>query len=163
VQSIPLAMVARLRRVRAMKSYLGLLWVGVVLGGGQREAVATPSDQVQLEWKATKGKDSTANITLVVAGKAFPIGTLATDSDGEDDGTLRACELDNPDATRSELHCGHVPALNYFEAKLAGKTLTVTLVTGVTGGDDDGKLTRKELKHIPVAGSKLVVAPFAAK
>jgi hypothetical protein len=152
-----------------MKNLLSIaLAVAAACGGGQKPSSienrsGSGDSAVALAWKATQAAAEHVDVTLVVGGKDVVIGLLDATADDEP-GTPDTCSVTKSDATTSEFRCGATPAFNYYSAKLQGRELVVELVTGFDGGEGNAPEEKhQEVKRIPVAGTALTTAPFAAQ
>jgi hypothetical protein len=101
-----------------------------------------------LEWKAEQADDGRVDITLVVDGKAQPIGLLEAATEMEA-GTPNTCALRAAHSQRTELQCG---AVNYYAAELHAGELVISI--------NDGERT-VEVKRIPLEADALAVKPYA--
>ena len=101
-----------------------------------------------LEWKAEQADDGRVDISLVVDGKAQPIGLLEAATEMEP-GTPATCALRAAHSQRTELQCG---AVNYYAAELHAGELVISI--------NDGERT-VEVKRIPLEADALAVKPYA--
>lgn len=101
-----------------------------------------------LEWKAEQADDNRVEISLVVDGKAQPIGLLEAATENEA-GTPATCALRAAHSQRTELQCG---AVNYYAAELHAGELVISI--------NDGERT-VEVKRIPLEADALAVKPYA--
>jgi hypothetical protein len=101
-----------------------------------------------LEWKAEQADDGRVDVSLVVDGKAQPIGLLEAATEMEA-GTPATCALRAAHPARTELQCG---AVNYYAAELHAGELVISI--------NDGERT-VEVKRIPLEADALAVKPYA--
>jgi hypothetical protein len=101
-----------------------------------------------VEWKAEQADDGRVDISLVVDGKAQPIGLLDAATENEA-GTPATCALRAAHSQRTELQCG---AVNYYAAELHAGELVISI--------NDGERT-VEVKRIPLEADALAVKPYA--
>lgn len=108
---------------------------------------APPSPPIVVEWKVQQGEGSQVDVTFVVDGTPFAIGSLegaATYEAGASTCALRAAS-----PVRTELVCGSGDA---YEAALGEGELVISHV----GGDQ-----RRVIKRVPVIGDALAVKMLA--
>lgn len=101
-----------------------------------------------LEWKAEQADEGRVDVTLVVDGKAQPLGHLDATTEMEA-GTPATCGLRAAHATRTELMCG---AANYYAAELQAGVLVISIFDGVR---------MLEVKRIPLEVDAIAVKPYA--
>jgi len=95
-----------------------------------------------LQWKVEAAEGERVNVTLVVDGTAFALGSLAStayDAVGPTTCAVRSAP------TRSELVCGDA---NYYAADIVGQQLVITHVDGEA---------KSEVRRVPIAGDTLAV------
>lgn len=102
---------------------------------------------VSLEWKAEQADDGRVNVSLVIDGKAQPIGLLDAATENEA-GTPATCALRAAHGQRTELQCG---VANYYAADLHVGELVISI--------NDGQRT-VEVKRIPLEADALAVKPY---
>lgn len=100
-----------------------------------------------LEWKAEQADDGRVDVSLVVDGKAQPIGLLDAATEMEA-GTPATCALRAAHGNRTELQCGEG---NYYAAELHVGELVISI--------NDGQRT-VEVKRIPVEADALAVKAY---
>jgi hypothetical protein len=114
----------------------------------------TPTEQppemhvASLEWKAEQAGDGRVDVSLVVDGKAQPIGLLDAATEMEP-GTPATCALRAAHGQRTELQCGEG---NFYAAELHAGELVISI--------NDGQRT-VEVKRIPLTADALAVKPYA--
>lgn len=110
----------------------------------------TPPETVvaSLEWKAEQADNGHVEVSLVIDGKAQPIGLLDATTEMEA-GTPATCALRAAHAQRTELQCG---TGNFYAAELQTGELVVS--------HNDGEHT-VELKRIPLQADAIAVKPYA--
>lgn len=101
-----------------------------------------------LEWKAEQADDGRVDVSLVVDGKAQPIGLLDATTETEA-GTPATCALRAAHTQRTELQCGERSS---YAAELHGGELVISI--------NDGERT-VEVKRIPLEADALAVKPYA--
>lgn len=101
-----------------------------------------------LEWKAEQADDGRVDVSLLIDGKAQPIGLLDATTETEA-GTPATCALRAAHGQRTELQCGVV---NYYAAELHAGELVISI--------NDGERT-VEVKRIPLEADALAVKPYA--
>lgn len=100
-----------------------------------------------LEWKAEQADDGRVDVSLVIDGKAQPIGLLDAATETEP-GTPATCALRAAHGQRTELQCG---IANYYAAELHVGELIISI--------NDGQRT-VEVKRIPLEADALAVKAY---
>lgn len=131
-----------------------LILLAIAACGAKSPAAPPPSEPAEMpqpisvEWKADQADDGKVDVSLVIDGKALPVGLLDAATESEP-GTPATCALRAAHPLRTEFQCG---AVNYYAAELHSGELVISL--------HDGEHAI-QVKRVPVNGDGLAVKPYA--